>query len=126
MIKLKKQFLLLKKRELYERLDFYPFLILKILILFVLVFYKVKYISYYIIIFGAVYFLQICLILMKKIFINFKVLIDFYSSNNIDNATHVKVSIISNYIHLNNKIIICKIIRECNIVKIEIDKLIYI
>jgi cation-transporting ATPase 13A1 len=64
--------------------------------------------------------------LMKKVFINFEILIGFYSSNNIDNATHVKVSIISNYIRLNNRIIICKIIRECNIIKIEIDKLIYI
>ena len=126
MIKLKKHFFLLKKRKLYERLDFYPFLILKILILFVLFLYKVKYISYYIFIFGAVYFVQMSLMLMKKVFINFEILIGFYSSNNIDNATHVKVSIISNYIRLNNRIIICKIIRECNIIKIEIDKLIYI
>ena len=126
MIKLQKHFFLLKKRKLYERLDFYPFLILKILILFVLFLYKVKYISYYIFIFGAVYFVQMSLMLMKKVFINFEILIGFYSSNNIDNATHVKVSIISNYIRLNNRIIICKIIRECNIIKIEIDKLIYI
>ena len=126
MIKLKKNFFLLKKRKLYERIDLYPFLIIKILILFVLFSYKVKYISYYILIFGAVYFVQMSLLLIKKIFINLKILIEFYSSDNINNATHVKVSLISNCIHLNNRIIICKIIREYNIIKIEIDKLIYI
>ena len=126
MIKLKKHFFLLKKRKLYERLDFYSFLIIKLLILFILFAYKVKYILYYILSFGSVYFLQISLILLKRVFINFEIVIDFFSSNNIDNSTHVKVSLISNDIHLNNRIIICKIIRECNIIKIEIDKLIYI
>ena len=123
---MKKHFFLLKKRKLYERLDFYPFLILKLVILLFLYLYKVKYILYYIYIFGSVYFIQLSLLLINYAFVNFEAITGYFPTNNIDNATHVKVSIFANNIHFNNKVMICKIIRECNIIKIEVDKLIYI
>ena len=126
MVKMKKHFFLLKKRKLYERLDFYPFLILKLVFLLFLYLYKIKYILYYIYIFGSVYFIQLSLLLINYAFVNFEAITGYFPTNNIDNATHVKVSIFANNIHFNNKVMICKIIRECNIIKIEVDKLIYI
>jgi len=65
--------------------------------------------------------LQICLY-----FIDFGIKNGYYQVDNIEDATHVKVFICYNNININNRIIITKIIREYNIIKIEFDKMIYI
>ena len=121
MIKLKKSFFLLKKRKIYERLDYIPFLIIKFLVILLLYKFKLKCILYYIIIFAIVYLFQIYLY-----FINFGIKIGYFQVDNIEEATHVKVFVCSNNININNRIIITKIIREYNIIKIEFDKMIYI
>ena len=126
MIKLKKSFFLLKKRKIYERLDYFPFLIIKFIILLLLYILKLKCILFYIIIFLIVYSLQICLYFINFDFIDFGIKIGYFHVDNVENATHVKVSICSNNININNRIIISRIIRENNIIKIEVDKMIYI
>ena len=65
MIKLKKSFYLLKKRKIYERLDFYPFLIIKLLLLVILFLLKIEKFLYYIIAIGAIYLSQIILYFLK-------------------------------------------------------------
>ena len=46
--------------------------------------------------------------------------------NSIENASEVKVEFFSEEFNINNKIIICKVERENNIIKIELEKKIYI
>ena len=65
MIKLKKSFYLLKKRKIYERFDFYPFLIIKLLLLVILFLLKIEKFLYYIIAIGAIYLSQIILYFLK-------------------------------------------------------------
>ena len=60
------------------------------------------------------------------IFSEIGIKIGYFIVNNIDKATHVKVLICSNTNDINNRIIISKIVYQCNIIKIEIDKMIYI
>ena len=126
MIKLKKSFYLLKKRKIYERLDFYPFLIIKLLLLVILFLLKIKKFLYYIIAIGAIYLSQIILYFLNYVFVEIGIKIGYFIVNNIDKATHVKVLICSNTNDINNRIIISKIVYQCNIIKIEIDKIIYI
>ena len=121
MVKSKKSFFLLKKRKIYERLDYISFLIIKFLAIFLLYIFKLQCVLYYIIIFVIVYLLQICLY-----FIDFGIKNGYYQVDNIEDATHVKVFICYNNININNRIIITKIVREYNIIKIEFDKMIYI
>ncbi len=126
MIKLKRSFYLLKKRKIYERLDFYPFLIIKLILFAILLFLKMKKFLYYIIAYGIIYLLQIILYFLNQVFIEIGIKIGYFYVNNIDNATHVKILICSNTNDINNRIIISKIVYECNLIKIEIDKMIYI
>ena len=126
MIKLKKSFFLLKKRKIYERLDFYPFILIKLILLLLLILFQFKNILFDIIIFVSIYILQFILYLLNFAFIELSVKIGYYSVDIIDNATHVKVIISSNDSNINNRITICKIIYECNLIKIELDKMIYI
>ena len=126
MIKLKRSFYLLKKRKIYERLDFYPFLIIKLILFAILLFLKMKKFLYYIIVYGVIYLLQIILYFLNHVFIEIGIKIGYFYVNNIDNATHVKILICSNTNDINNRIIISKIVYECNLIKIEIDKMIYI
>ena len=126
MIKLKRSFYLLKKRKIYERLDFYPFLIIKLILFAILLFLKMKKVFYYIIAYGVIYLLQIILYFLNHVFIEIGIKIGYFYVNNIDNATHVKILICSNTNDINNRIIISKIVYECNLIKIEIDKMIYI
>ena len=126
MIKLKRSFYLLKKRKIYERLDFYPFLIIKPILFDILLFLKMKKFLYYIIAYGVIYLLQIILYFLNHVFIEIGIKIGYFYVNNIDNATHVKILICSNTNDINNRIIISKIVYECNLIKIEIDKMIYI
>ena len=126
MIKLKRSFYLLKKRKIYERLDFYPFLIIKLILFAILLFLKMKKFLYYIIAYGIIYLLQIILYFLNHVFIEIGIKIGYFYVNNIDNATHVKILICSNTNDINNRIIISKIVYECNLIKIEIDKMIYI
>ena len=126
MIKLKRSFYLLKKRKIYERLDFYPFLIIKLILFAILLFLKMKKFLYYIIAYGVIYLLQIILYFLNHVFIEIGIKIGYFYVNNIDNATHVKILICSNTNDINNRIIISKIVYECNLIKIEIDKMIYI
>ena len=126
MVKLKKTFILLKKRKIYERLDFYPFLIIKLILFAILLFLKMKKFLYYIIAYGVIYLLQIILYFLNHVFIEIGIKIGYFYVNNIDNATHVKILICSNTNDINNRIIISKIVYECNLIKIEIDKMIYI
>ena len=46
--------------------------------------------------------------------------------NSIENASDVKVEFFSEEFNINNRIIICKVERENNIIKIELEKKIYI
>ena len=126
MIKLKRSFYLLKKRKIYERLDFYPFLIIKLILFAILLFLKMKKFLYHIIAYGVIYLLQIILYFLNHVFIEIGIKIGYFYVNNIDNATHVKILICSNTNDINNRIIISKIVYECNLIKIEIDKMIYI
>ena len=126
MIKLKRSFYLLKKRKIYERFDFYPFLIIKLILFAILLFLKMKKFLYYIIAYGVIYLLQIILYFLNHVFIEIGIKIGYFYVNNIDNATHVKILICSNTNDINNRIIISKIVYECNLIKIEIDKMIYI
>ena len=126
MIKLKRSFYLLKKRKIYERLDFYPFLIIKLILFAILLFLKMKKFLYYIIAYGVIYLLQIILYFLNHVFIEIGIKIGYFYVNNIDNSTHVKILICSNTNDINNRIIISKIVYECNLIKIEIDKMIYI
>ena len=123
---MKKSFYLLKKRKIYERLDFYPFLIIKLILFAILLFLKMKKFLYYIIAYGVIYLLQIILYFLNHVFIEIGIKIGYFYVNNIDNATHVKILICSNTNDINNRIIISKIVYECNLIKIEIDKMIYI
>ena len=126
MVKLKKKFFLLKKRKIYERLDIVPFLIIYSLLVIIIYFTYLRYILLFNYIFFGIFFIvQGAINLLKHFFENIIYL--FYSHvDNIENATDVKVNFFSEHYNINNKTVICKIIRENNIIKIEVEKKIYI
>ena len=126
MVKLKKNIFLLKKRKFYQRLDIYPFLII---LLSIIIYYSIvlKYQiinTFYI---GIVFALEIIVFFSKFLSVDIKIKFCYFHVDSIDEATDVRVDIFSENIDINiNRTIISKIIRENNIIKIEIEKLIYI
>jgi cation-transporting ATPase 13A1 len=122
----KKNFFLLKKRKIYERLDIYPFII--ILAVSIIFFFNINItniISKGIPI-GIVLIFQIFLYFSKYIFQNIMIKICYYSVNSIDIATHVNIEIFLNNNNNKKRTIISKLIRENNIIKTELEKNIYI
>ena len=126
MIKLKKSFFLLKKRKIYERLDFYPLLFINLLLLFILYLVKEVYIFSYIIILLFIYLLQGIIYITNYFNSELGIQIIYFCINKIKIATHVKVLILSSNENIINRTMICKIICDNNIIKIEIDRMIYI
>ena len=126
MIKLKKSFFLLKKRKIYERLDFYPLLFINLLLLFISYLVKEVYIFSYIIILLFIYLLQGIIYITNYFNSELGIQIIYFCINKIKIATHVKVLILSANDNIINRTMICKIICDNNIIKIEIDRMIYI
>jgi len=123
MEKKKKNFFLLKQRKIYERLDVYPFAFILILLTIIFFFAKMENSIYYFIILGIVCIFQI-LIFFSKFWFDFMMSrICYFLVNSIEEATDVKVDI---YEKDNKRSLITKIIREFDITKIEIEKIIYI
>ena len=122
----KKKFFLLKKRKIYERLDIYPFII--VLVILIILFYNMNTsnIIFKGISIGIVLFFQIVIYLSKYIFKNIMIKICYYSVNSIDMATHAKIDIFANNKKKKKRTIISKLIRENNIIKTELEKIIYI
>ena len=126
MVKLKKKIYLLKKRKFYQRLDIYPFLIilLAIIIYYYIILKKQIINTFYL---GIFFALEIIIFFSKFLSVDIKIKFCYFPVDSIDKATDVRVDIFSENIDINiNRTIICKIIRENNIIKIEIEKLIYI
>ena len=126
MSKLKTSFTLLKERKIYERLDIYPFCIIYLILIIIL---SIKHINlfYFNCIFLVIFFIFQCIIHFLKICFNDIILKMLYIQvNSIENASDVKVEFFSEEFNINNKIIICKVERENNIIKIELEKKIYI
>ena len=122
----KKNFFLLKKRKIYERLDNYPFFIIQAILIIIFLNINLIDIIYKGIGIGIIFFFQLLLYLSKYVFKNIMIKICYYSVNSIENATHVKIEIFLNKNNLNNRTLISEIIRENNIIKIELEKIIYI
>lgn len=126
MVKLKKNFLLLKKIKIYERLDIYPFIIIYIILILIIHCFKLTNIfTNKIIIFGTIGIFQSILYFSKFFSINIMIEICYFPTNSIENATHVKVDIYSEDFVI-RRILICQIIRENIIIKTEFQKNIYI
>lgn len=126
MVKLKRKFLLLKKRKFYQRLDIYPFLII---LLAIIVYYYIKLKNQIINTFYLciVFALEIIIFFSKFLCVDILIKFCYYHVDSVDDATDVRVDIYSENTNINiNRTIICKIIRVNNITKIEIEKLIYI
>ena len=126
MVKLKKKIFLLKKRKFYQRLDIYPFLII---ILAIIIYYsfvlKNQIINTFYL--GIVFALEIIIFFSKFLSVDILIKFCYFHVDSVDDAKDVRVDIFSENIDINiNRTIICKIIRENNIIKIEIEKLIYI
>ena len=126
MVKLKKKIFLLKKRKFYQRLDIYPFLIILLaIIIYYFIILKNQIINTFYL--GIFFALEIIIFFSKFLSVNIKIKFCYFPVDSIDKATDVRVDIFSENIDINiNKTIICKIIRENNIIKIEIEKLIFI
>ena len=126
MVKLKKTFILLKKRKIYERLDIYPFIIIYPIFIIMLIIKRMNLCLFNYIFFGIFLLFQCLIHFLKFWFNNILSKMFYYNVDSIENATDVKVHIFSEEININNRTIICKIIRENNIIKAEIEKRIYI
>ena len=127
MVKKTKSFFLLKKRKIYERLDIYPFFIVYLILLVIIFFIKFKnsFLNYIIV--GFVCIFHVIIYFSKFCFNNIMVKLCYYPINSIEDSTDVKVEIINDNINIyNRKTLITRIIRENFIIKIEIEKKIYL
>ena len=125
MVKLKKTFFLLKKRKIYERLDIYPFLIIQLILIIIIYSTKLTNALLYNAIFGIVCVFESILYFSKYFSIDIMIKFFYFPVDSIENATDVKVDIFSEKSNI-NRTIICKILRENNIIKTEVEKIIYI
>ena len=118
-------FILLKKRKLYERLDIYPFLIIQSLLIIFIIYTKFKYI-FLNISFLIIIVIQIILFFFEFFSVNINAKVCYFKVKFIDLATDIKIDIIYGNKKINKKTIITKILREKNIIKTIIEKAIYI
>ena len=125
MEKLKKNFYLLRERRIYERLDVYPFIIIQSLLIIV---YSNNTINSLVrgVIFGSVCLSQGLAFFCKFWSENLMAKICYLPVDSIEKATYVKVDIISEKFKMNNRTQICKITRENNIIKTELEKILYV
>ena len=125
MEKLKKSFYLLRERRIYERLDVYPFIIIQSLLIIV---YSNHSINSLVrgVIFGFVCLSQGLAFFCKFWSENLMAKICYLPVNSIEKATYVKVDITSEKFKMNNRTQICKISRENDIIKMELEKILYV
>ena len=125
MEKLKKSFFLLRERRIYERLDVYPFIIIQSLLIIV---YSNHSINSLVrgVIFGTVCLSQGLAFFCKFWSENLMAKICYLPVNSIEKATYVKVDITSEKFKMNNRTQICKITRENDIIKMELEKILYV
>ena len=125
MEKLKKTFFLLRERRIYERLDVYPFIIIQSLLIIV---YSNHSINSLVrgVIFGTVCLSQGLAFFCKFWSENLMAKICYLPVDSIEKATYVKVEITSEKFKMNNRTQICEIIRENNIIKTELEKVLYV
>ena len=125
MEKLKKTFFLLRERRIYERLDVYPFIIIQSLLIIV---YSNHSINSLVrgVIFGTVCLSQGLAFFCKFWSENLMAKICYLPVDSIEKATYVKVDITSEKFKMNNRTQICKITRENNIIKMELEKILYV
>ena len=125
MEKLKKTFFLLRERRIYERLDVYPFIIIQSLLIII---YSNNTINSLVrgVIFGTVCLSQGLAFFCKFWSENLMAKICYLPVDSIEKATYVKVDITSEKFKMNNRTQICKITRENNIIKMELEKILYV
>ena len=125
MEKLKKNFYLLRERRIYERLDVYPFIIIQSLLIIV---YSNNTMNSLVrgVIFGTVCLSQGLAFFCKFWSENLMAKICYLPVDSIEKATYVKVDIISEKFKMNNRTQICKITRENDIIKTELEKILYV
>ena len=125
MEKLKKSFYLLRERRIYERLDVYPFIIIQSLLIII---YSNHSINSLVrgVIFGFVCLSQGLAFFCKFWSENLMAKICYLPVNSIEKATYVKVDITSEKFKMNNRTQICKISRENDIIKMELEKILYV
>ena len=118
-------FILLKKRKFYQRLDIYPFFIIKSLLIIFIIYSKLKYyllnLSFVIII-----LIEIILFSLEFYSINLITKFRYFKVKSIYLATDVKIDIYYKNTNRSKKAIITKILREKNIIKTIIEKSIFI
>ena len=125
MEKLQKTFYLLRERRIYERLDVYPFIIIQSLLIIV---YTNSSINSLVrgVIFGSVCLSQGLAFFCKFWSENLMAKICYLPVDSIEKATYVKVDITSQKFKMNNRTQICQITRENNIIKTELEKVLYV
>ena len=125
MDKLQKTFFLLRERKIYERLDIYPFIIIQSLLIIV---YSNHSINSLVrgVIFGTVCLSQGLTFFCKFWSENLMAKICYYPVDSIEKATYVKVEITSQKFKMNNRTQICQITRDNNIIKTELEKVLYV
>ena len=125
MEKLQKTFYLLRERRIYERLDVYPFIIIQSLLIIV---YTNNSINSLVrgVIFGSVCLSQGLAFFCKFWSENLMAKICYLPVDSIEKATYVKVDITSQKFKMNNRTQICQITRENNIIKTELEKVLYV
>jgi len=125
MDKLKKEFSLLRERKIYERLDVYPFIIIQSLLIII---YSNNSINSLVrgVIFGSVCLSQGLAFFCKFWSENLMAKICYLPVDSIEKAGYVKVDITSEKFKMNNRTQICQITRENNIIKTELEKILYV
>ena len=125
MDKVTKTFFLLRERKIYERLDVYPFIIIQSLLIII---YSNQSINSLVrgVIFGTVCLSQGLTFFCKFWSENLMAKICFNPVDSIEKATYVKVDITSQKFKMNNRTQICQITRENDIIKTELEKVLYV
>ena len=126
MVKIKKTFILLKKRKIYQRLDIYPFFVIYSLLIMIFIIKKMNLLFFNCFFVGIIFIFQISVYFLKFWFNDIFLKIYYHKVDNIENATDVKVVFFADHFNIKNRSIICKIERKNNIIKTEIEKIIYL
>ena len=125
MEKLQKTFYLLRERRLYERLDVYPFIIIQSLLIIV---YSNQSINSLVrgVIFGTVCLSQGLAFFCKFWSETLMAKICYLPVDSIEKASDVRVEKKKKKFKMNNRTQICKISRENDIIKMELEKILYV
>ena len=125
MEKLKKKFSFLRERRIYERLDVYPYVIIQSLLMII---YTNKSINSLVrgILFGFVCLCQGLTFFCKFWSENLMAKICYKQVDSIEKATYIKADIISEKFKMNNRTQICKLEKENNIIKMELEKILHV